>query len=159
MRFYLSIIILGGVLVIGLWFLNNKPNKEQETQSPAPAESATQISNLEPQTNSEGVVNITVTPQDFSNREWNFTIVLDTHSEELTADLTKTAVLLDDKGNEYMPIAWEEGFLPAGRQAPGGHHRSGILRFNPVSPLSESITLKIFGVGGIQERNFTWLIQ
>lgn len=151
-KFYFIIIIFGIILYSGLWFLNNKSNINQESQSLTQAKSASQLSNLESQSNSDGAVTVTVTPVNFSDKEWNFNIVLNTHSEELTTDLTKDAILLDDKNNEYLPSEWQS-------DPPGGHHRNGTLKFKSVSPLPESITLKILGVGGIEERIFTWPLK
>lgn len=67
---------------------------------------------------------------------WTFEAILDTHSVNLDQDLTKTAVLIDDKKNEYKSISWEGD--PA-----GGHHRKGILKFKPVLPFPSKIELKL----------------
>lgn len=107
--------------------------------------------NLGPQTNKEGAVVITITPMTQAGNRWDFKIALDTHSEELTADLTKTTILIDENGREYMPISWE-GDLP------GGHHREGVLKFGPISQTSKTIELIIRGIGGMPERKFMWTI-
>lgn len=138
-------------IVVGFQALN-KSNKNQGSQTQVLSESDAQIPNLEARTNSEGAVEVTVTPKNLSGKEWVFEIALNTHSKELASDLTKTAILLDDKGNEYMPLGWEG-------DPPSGHHRSGILKFNPVLPQPTLITIKIRQVGGIEERNFTWQLN
>lgn len=144
------IIIFAVVLaiVIGLQFFN-KPGENQSPQTATLSEVVPQISYLKTQTNNEGAVEITVTPKNLSNKEWVFDIALNTHSMEIGEDLTKVSVLVDEDGNEYKPIEWQG-------DPPGGHHRKGILKFAPISPQPQSIILKIFQVGEIKERNFTW---
>ncbi len=109
-------------------------------------------SGLAPQTNSEGAVNISVVPQNApASGVWKFEITLDTHSVEINEDLSRVSVLVDDSGQEHEPIAWEG-------DPPGGHHRAGILTFNPVIPKPKSIKLKISEVGGVAERIFAWTL-
>ncbi|MDP4008924.1 MAG: hypothetical protein Q8P71_00675, partial [bacterium] len=91
------------------------------------------------QTNSDGPVAVTITPKNLSDNEWSFEVVLDTHLEELTANLTEVVILLDEEGNENAPTTWEG-------DPPGGHHRSGILRFNAPTAQSKTIILKVLGV-------------
>ena len=126
--------------------LNNESVSRNEDAAPA----ATVI--LGPRTDDKGSVTVTVVPEDVSETGlvWNFSIVMDTHSVELAADLMESAVLADDQGSEFQPLAWEG-------DGPGGHHRSGILKFKPITPLPKSITLKIFDLGGVPERSFLWI--
>ncbi|MBI2329956.1 hypothetical protein HYU94_01035 [Candidatus Daviesbacteria bacterium] len=100
---------------------------------------------LETKENNEGPVAIKVTPKDLSN----FEIVLDTHSEELTADLVANSELVTDQGKSYKPVSWEG-------TPPGGHHRSGVLKFNSISPKPKSLELRIKDIGGVLERSFKW---
>ena len=147
---YLIIIALALILILAIGFqVWNKSSENQESPVPALSESVTQTSDLEPQTNNDGPVTITVIPRKFTNAEnWEFEMNLETHSVELNEDLIKAAILTaDNKG--YEPIAWDG-------DPPGGHHRSGILKFKSISPQPKSIALKILQVGGIEERNFTW---
>jgi hypothetical protein len=37
---------------------------------------------------------------------WEFKIVLDTHSRDLSDDLMKTAMLVSDAGRSHLPVAW-----------------------------------------------------
>lgn len=104
---------------------------------------------FEPKSDSQGGVNITITPKTFSDLTWDFEIVLDTHSVELNEDLTQAAVLINEKGKEYKPSAWEG-------DPPGGHHRKGILRFGSIKTQPLSFVVKIKEVGGIAERVFNW---
>lgn len=150
-RVYFIIIISAVILVIvvGLQFFN-KSDENQNTQTSTISETVdSNPDELKPQTNNEGSVTIFVTPhKSASTGVWEFEITLDTHSVELSEDLTKTAVLVANN-ESYYPIAWNG-------DPPGGHHREGILQFVPISPPPQSIALKINNVGGIEERNFIW---
>jgi hypothetical protein len=78
--------------------------------------------------------------------------VLDTHTQDLSDDLVKSAVLLDDRGNQFRPLAWEGA-------APGGHHRRGVLKFNPVAPPPRALELRISRPGEAQARVFRWRLK
>lgn len=108
-------------------------------------------SQLSSQINSEGEVEVEVTPVEISESSdlWQFKIVLTTHSVELDQDLTKVTLLFDDKGNIYQPVSWEG-------TPPGGHHREGVLSFRSIKPQTQSLRLVIQNVGETKEREFTW---
>lgn len=108
-------------------------------------------SQLSSQINSEGEVEVEVTPVEISESSdlWQFKIVLTTHSVELDQDLTKVTLLFDDKGNIYQPVSWEG-------TPPGGHHREGVLSFRSIKPQTPSLRLVIQNVGETKEREFTW---
>ncbi|MBI2099378.1 hypothetical protein HYT45_03145 [Candidatus Uhrbacteria bacterium] len=145
-----SLIALALLFAAGLFFAvrgSNPTNKN--TVSALPSSQTAQSGSLEPQTNNEGAVSVTATPY-LKNTEWKFDIALNTHSEELDDDLTLVSALFDENGKEYKPIGWDG--------APtGGHHREGILKFQPISPLPASIELRMF-ISGIA-RNFTWPLR
>lgn len=126
--------------------LNNKTNSNSVSSS-----SSSVNSKLESKDNNEGPVSITVTPQVLSESlsTLNFDITLNTHSVDLNYDLTALSEIVDDKGRSYKPIAWDG-------DKPGGHHRRGVLKFEPISPLPKSVELKIKSMGGIPERSFKW---
>lgn len=107
---------------------------------------------FEAKSDTQGSVTVTATPRYSAGREaaLEFEIVMDTHSVELNDDLVKAAVMIADNGNEYRPSAWEGDM-------PGGHHRSGILKFQFVSSFPKSFELKIRGLGGIPERSLLWI--
>jgi len=109
---------------------------------------------LATQKSSERGVTVAVTPQElFSNaRTWDFKIALDTHSEDLSDDLLKTAVLLDGTGTQHGPVAWDG-------TAPGGHHCEGVLRFKPVTPQPAAIELRIARPGEPGPRSFRWQLK
>jgi len=146
-RLYLaiSIIFIAAVVVVIFW---QRQKIKIPIQQKTPQASSTSFSeNFEMQINNEGGVTIEVTPQSISSG--TFLVVLDTHSVDLSDDLTKIAVLKDENGKEYKPINWEG-------TPPGGHHREGILKFEPLSSTLKKIELVISGIGGISERKFLW---
>ena len=107
---------------------------------------------LESQVNEEGQVSVAIAPLNILDEKaeiWNFEIIMNTHSVELGEDMAKVSFLIDDKGNKYLPIAWE------GDES-GGHHREGILKFKPISPKPIFIKMTIKEVGDVKERNFEW---
>jgi hypothetical protein len=82
-------------------------------------------------------------------KSWAFEIVLDTHSQDLADDLTRGAVLIGANGKPQAPVAWEGA-------APGGHHRKGLLRFAPISPMPAVLELRIQRPGEPAPRTFRW---
>src|SRR3989338_11244504 len=93
------IIIVGiilGALLVGSLVFKEKDNPQLESE-----QQEVQTS-LAPQTNSEGAVEVEVTPVEISanSDSWQFKIILDTHSVELDQDLTKSSLLLDNKGGQ-----------------------------------------------------------
>ena len=104
--------------------------------------------------NEEPPVSISTTPLELGNENgtWKFDIAFDTHSGSLDGDPLKSALITDEKGNKFYPIAWEG-------PGPGGHHREGALVFNAVKPPPKIVTLKFINVGGIAERSFDWNIE
>lgn len=108
----------------------------------------------ETQTDEQPPVTIKITPIEFggSAEIWRFGVVFDAHSGSLDDDPVEIAVLADDKGKSYRPIAWEGS-------GPGGHHREGVLAFSAINPAPSSVELKIKNVGGISERSFKWNIK
>jgi len=108
-------------------------------------------SSFETKESNDGPVSVAVTPKGLEEglATWDFDITLNTHSEELSEDLVAVSELVDNQGKSYKPTSWEGA-------PPGGHHRQGILKFNPISPKPKSLELNIKNVGGIPERNFKW---
>ena len=99
-------------------------------------------------------VTVAVTPGNLAAgaKTWDFAIVLDTHSQEFSDDLAQSAVLVDDRGNEFKALAWDGA-------APGGHHRSGVLRFNAIEPRPQALELRISRPGEAGARIFRWRLQ
>jgi hypothetical protein len=93
-------------------------------------------------------VTVKVTPRSLSAPEWEFAVVLDTHSQDLKDDLEKSAVLLVD-GLEVQPTRWEG-------PGAGGHHREGILRFPAPAGAAGTLELRIQRPGEAAPRVFRW---
>lgn len=108
-------------------------------------------SQMEKQTSDEGGVEVTVTPGVLAPEAntWDFEVSLNTHSVELAEDVARVSVLVDEQDKEYRPLSWTG-------DPPGGHHREGILSFDPINPAPAAIRLEIRGVGGVAARNFAW---
>ncbi len=140
-------LVLAAVVVGIIFWMRGEPRESTESRS-VPESQTTQPRVLEVKTNNEGGVTIAVTPKETAAGIFEFEIVLDTHSVELSYDLTKISVLRDENGQEYRPINWEG-------DPPGGHHREGTLIFNPIAPTPKSIELKITGIAEAV-RIFTW---
>lgn len=85
-------------------------------------------------------------------KSWTFEVVLNTHSQELTDDLTRTAVLIDSAGKQHAALAWDG-------TAPGGHHRKGVLRFAPISPPPALVELRLHRLGEAAPRSFRWQLK
>lgn len=81
-----------------------------------------------------------------------FRVVLDTHSVNLDAyDFKNIAVLRDDAGKSYVPIAVEN--------KGSGHHREAIVSFPNIAPETKRIELIIKDVAGVKERIFVWNLE
>lgn len=99
-------------------------------------------------------VTVAVTPRNVAAdaKVWEFSVVLDTHSQELSDDLAKNAVLLDAKGGKAGALGWEGA-------GPGGHHRAGVLKFRPLSPRPAALELRLQRPGEKAPRVFRWDLQ
>ena len=99
-------------------------------------------------------VNVSVKPADVSAaaKTWTFQIALNTHSGDLSDELTRTVKLVDNAGKEQPALAWEGA-------AAGGHHRSGVLRFKPLSPRPDTLELRMVRPGETAPRTFRWALK
>jgi hypothetical protein len=106
------------------------------------------------QKSSANGVTVAVTPRNLAAdaKTWEFAVVLDTHTQELSDDLARSALLVDDRGNEFKALAWEGA-------APGGHHRKGVLRFNAIEPKPQTLELRISRKGEAKARIFRWSLR
>ena len=107
---------------------------------------------LAPQTSSQSGVTVKVTPRSFAGAEWEFEVVFDTHSQELSDDPQKAAVLVADGGAPSAPTGWQG-------DAPGGHHRKGVLRFKPAAASPASVELRLQRPGETAPRVFRWQLR
>lgn len=107
----------------------------------------------EQQTSNEGGVMVRVTPARLAPgaATWDFQVVFETHTAQLTGDPAQFTELLDPQGRTHAALRWDG-------DPPGGHHRKGILKFRPILPVPATVTLKMRDVGGVPERALTWPI-
>ena len=106
------------------------------------------------QTKDEAAVTVKVTPlnlQDGSAATLDFKIALDTHSVDLSYDLTAIATLRSEVGEEAKPAKWDG---PGG----GGHHREGVLSFPALKNRGQALTLVLRGIADVPERTFVWSV-
>ncbi|HUG24493.1 hypothetical protein [Piscinibacter sp.] len=103
------------------------------------------------QSSSEQGVTLKVTPKSvgLDNPRWEFAVVLDTHSSDLSDDLATTATLITADGREFKPVAWTGA-------APGGHHREGVLEFAVPQPWPRAVELKLKRESETAARSFRW---
>jgi len=143
----------GGLLVVLIIFFayqmkNDSPTISTENSSIQTEETAPE--SFSEQKDETGPVTVTVEPKlNRGDTEWNFEITLQTHSVELDMDILESVVLLDTTGEEVKPVAWDG-------DPPGGHHRTGILRFAAPDPVPETITLRVKNVADVPVREFVW---
>lgn len=104
---------------------------------------------LAPQTSSQSAVTVKVTPRNLQGALWEFEVVFDTHSQELKDDLSKNVVLIAADGTPVPPADWQG-------DAPGGHHRKGVLRFNALIPPPSTLEMRINRDGEPKSRSFRW---
>lgn len=106
-----------------------------------------------PQISDKGNIKITVAPQNIPKAEtnWDFEVTMESHTQALNDDLTKSAVLIADE-KQYLPTAWDGA-------PPGGHHRKGLLRFKAIAPMHASMKLQIRLAGDAVPRSFEWVLK
>jgi len=110
------------------------------------------------QDDNQGAVSVTVKPLNLNNpsETLDFEIEMNTHSVDLSTNLSETAILSTDTGLEIRAIAWDG--------VSGGHHVSGNLSFpsyfdgQSVLEGITQVTLTIHNVD-VSERVFVWQLQ
>ncbi len=112
---------------------------------------ALQAAGLEAQASREGDVTVKVTPGNIVPKAeyWDFEVSITTHAVPLNHDMARAAILVADAGMPQTPLAWKG-------DPPGGHHRKGVLRFQPPPVWPRLLELRIRGIGGASERVFRW---
>lgn len=122
------IVAVIAVVVLGAGFYLATRNGDPDTDADdAP-------SGLETQVVSSGEVEVTMEPVQLDDRGAAFSIVLDTHAVDLSADLTRAT--LEVSGTTWPVEAWSG-------DEPGGHHREGELRFESAGPATGTAILTI----------------
>lgn len=121
------------------------------TSSPAQTSaSQSRGAGLETKSNEGGGVTVDVKPAALEvGQPLAFDIAMNTHSVDLSDDMTKITVLRDDAGKEYKPTAWEDSEA-------GGHHREGTLKFAPLTTKPRYVEVVIKGLAKVPERVFRW---
>jgi hypothetical protein len=106
------------------------------------------------QTNREGAVTVKITPRNLAPdaASWEFEIILDTHTQALNQDMSRSAVLIDAAGKSHPAVGWEG-------DPPGAHHRRGVLRFKPLPGKQAAVELRVTGIGGVEVRKFRWQLE
>jgi hypothetical protein len=97
---------------------------------------ATNATGLETRTVAVGEIDIRVEPRRLDDQGAVFAVSLDTHSVELSADLTEATLQV---GGVTWPVGGWSG------DGPGGHHRDGQLSFEPAGPASGGARLALVG--------------
>ena len=106
-----------------------------------------QVLGLSSRTVKAGAVDVKVEPRQLDAQGAIFKITLDTHSADLSTDLTKSASL--DVGGVAWTVSGWSG------DAPGGHHREGTLTFAPGGPAAGAVRLMIAGLPGPVDVSWT----
>lgn len=106
---------------------------------------------LPAQASSAAGVTVKATPRALSGPVWEFELVFDTHSQALNDDPAKSASL-HAAGVQLAPLGWQG-------DAPGGHHRTGVLRFKPVTPAPAALELRLQRAGEASPRIFRWQMK
>ncbi len=111
-------------------------------------------------TDGQGMVIVEVTPLNLSNAAdavtLDFDVAMNTHSVDLSMDLTQLATLTTDAGVTVQATKWEA--------TPGGHHVSGKLIFpatkdgKGVLEGASKLTLTILNVDA-SSRVFEWQLK
>ncbi|MFQ6674556.1 MAG: hypothetical protein ACE5GH_07215 [Fidelibacterota bacterium] len=86
---------------------------------------------------------------DRDQRTLTFAIRFTTHSGSLDFQVDRIASLDIDGREVSLPVSWSGS-------PPGGHHRSGDLRFEKVPANIESVTLRLREEGPLGLRSFRW---
>lgn len=154
-KFFLIFVVCIAVLslfVIMLKFYWTKSPAINSASGQMPLATQTRI--WEAKIDNTGPVSIEVIPQDISDTkdQWKFSLAINTHTWELQEDVQKSAKLIDDAGKAYQALLWDGA-------PPGGHHRTGNLLFQRISPMPKAIELQIENIGGVQMRSFLWQLQ
>jgi len=143
-------------LIVGtaLLFFGSATAATAASAAPAKAASANAASapSLASQSSASGGVTIDVKPIEVSAKAktWTFQISLNTHNGDLGDDLLRSAYLMDRATKtKLVAIGWQG-------DAPGGHHRKGVLSFKALTPMPKAIELRIERIGEKAPRLFRW---
>lgn len=149
-KIVILIIVLTTGIVLGLIFRAYSPTSSSRQATTNNTPSA--LTPYETKDNAGGNVTVSVTPLSLKpGLPASFDVSFETHSVDLAFDVAQIASLTDNMGTTYTPL-WEGS-------PPGGHHRSGTLRFAPDLSKATSLSLSFRDVAGIPTRVFNWEVQ
>jgi hypothetical protein len=97
---------------------------------------AANVTGLDNQALSADEVDIDIEPRQLDDTGAVFAVTLDTHSTELSMDLTAAA--LEVAGTPWPVAGWDG-------DGPSGHHREGELRFEAAGPATGTARLVLAG--------------
>jgi len=138
----------------------NSPTARPDPANPAAPPTETGAPAVQPEqaltlTDAQGSVTVEVTPLNLSDfgDTLDFEVAMNTHSVDLSMDLSALAVLQTDTGKSVQPLTWDG--------ASGGHHVSGTLSFPAQADgaaLLEGTTTLTLVLKDVDapERVFTW---
>lgn len=132
-------VTLAAVLAVAL-VVSSGCGDSDDTASP------TATTRFAEQSQAVGDVEVKVRPTALDTSGAEFTVTLDTHSGELDTDLTSAT--LDVDGTRWPAATWDG-------DPPGGHHRTGTLRFAAAGPATGVATLTIVGLTAPAVFNWT----
>lgn len=101
---------------------------------------------------SAGGVTVKATPRTLSGPVWEFELVFDTHTQALNDEPGKQATLHGDGGAGIAAKEWRG-------DAPGSHHRKGVLRFDAPAPKPATLELRLRRPGEASPRVFSWKLK
>ena len=158
-RFFSLALLLGGTFAACGPSLSGGGGATQAvppTVPPAPAAQAAPAQDLA-RADEQGAVTVAVTPLNLNKpgQTLDFEVAMNTHSVDLSMDLSALATLTTDAGRTVRATGWD---------APkGGHHVSGRLSFPasvdgaPLLKGAKKLTLTLQNVDA-PERTFTWVL-
>ncbi len=122
------------VVIVAFSFLSTSQSKEEPSKTVFP-----------PLTSYQDEVEFLVTPLSASE----FDISINTHTVSLDFRVEEISMLYDDLNKSYAPLSWEGS-------PPGGHHRTGTLRFPEMGKKAKAIRLVI---DDGYKREFEWRLD
>lgn len=146
-----AVVIAAFFVVVGsVFFFTSRTGQVQSRISSGAnlsASAGTTTAEEQTMTNAEGGMTVDVTPQRNADGSWDFAVAVNNHVQDVTQDMIAASSLTVASGNIVKPIAWEG-------DPPGGHHRSGTLKFDTLSAPPKTLTIR--NLGGVPERTFEW---
>ncbi len=157
------------ILLLGIWLLaacTARTDVTEELPTPSPVNTAPHQGitfsqtaywvEEQPRLDNQGAVSVEIRPLNLNNpgATLDFAVALNTHSVDLSMDLSQMAVLTTDTGAQVQATRWD---------APrGGHHVRGTLHFPAavdglpvIQPDTHRITITIQNLD-VPERTFVW---